>query len=121
MSRNKERRLGDRTRNICPARLFDVKGFSFDVTIMDMSSSGARIELPIGVHIPRVFHVQIINSEFDRSAEVAWRRLNMVGIRFVDEAEASSTVAAIHSETKSKRLTLTDLRMMVRPDATQSR
>jgi PilZ domain-containing protein len=56
-----------------------------DVTIIDMSISGARIRTPATVDFPEKFNLYIVSERLLLPAVVRWRSGDIMGIEFVGE------------------------------------
>ena|SRR5687768_3478459 len=59
---------------------------SIDVTIVDMSTGGARVRLPATTDLPEKFWLLVVAEKMLYPAEARWRRANMIGIEFTGEA-----------------------------------
>jgi hypothetical protein len=74
---------------------------TLDVTIKEMSETGARLKLSTTFIVPPTFQLLILNTNTGirerRSCETRWQRGDLVGARFIDPSEiapASSARAA---------------------------
>ncbi len=52
--------------------------------ILDVSNSGARLDVPATATVPQRFKLMIDSDGSERICDVVWRRENAIGIRFVD-------------------------------------
>ena len=56
-----------------------------NVTILDMSVSGARIRMPASTDFPEHFGLFVMSEKLLYPATARWRRGEMIGIEFVGE------------------------------------
>ena len=67
------RRLGERCKTSQRAEMFDAKNCITEVRVLDISTTGARIEVAPGESISRQFEIRISRNGEKRAAEVVWR------------------------------------------------
>jgi hypothetical protein len=64
---------------------------TFDVTIREMSETGAKLKLSTTFVVPPTFQLLILNTNTGirerRSCETRWQRGDLVGARFIDPSE----------------------------------
>ena len=53
--------------------------------ILDVSSSGARLDVHAAATVPQRFKLLIDVDGSERLCEVVWRRENSIGVRFCDQ------------------------------------
>lgn len=105
------RRLGDRIQARTRGRIVDAAGCVTDIWIVDQSSTGVRIEAPLGVSIDRKFNLLMGSREV--VAEIVWRRGFELGARFVGADEGAAN--ARPEPAAVKKLSLDQLRGLARP------
>jgi hypothetical protein len=87
--KNENKRTAERHRTLKSGRI-EVNGHSstFDVTIRDMSDSGARLVLKAVWIAPERFDLLVLNpnsGKADRHAcQRAWQKGTLLGVRFID-------------------------------------
>ena len=55
-----------------------------DCQVRDISDTGCRVTVESSAGIPDHFMLHILNGDVKRECEVAWRRSDMLGLRFID-------------------------------------
>ena len=94
-----ERRISPRRKSILQGRIYFNDGrSSFDCTIRDISSTGAKLAFSSAVETPSVIDLYLPNKKETHSAKVMWRRGDEMGVAF----EAAGTPAS--SSDLSQRL-----------------
>jgi hypothetical protein len=79
-----ERRLGQREPTLIRAKLVDQTGYEIGVWVRDLSSTGARLETPPYIDIPKRFMLRKVFKDRDEiEAEIVWRHGVDLGARFV--------------------------------------
>lgn len=63
-----------------------------DVKIRDLSTGGARIEMPPAINLPEEFGLLIMSQELLYPAVVKWRRGGLMGLAFVSEPHHVSAI-----------------------------
>lgn len=77
-----DRRVNDRKRMLRRGRIVFRNGYSIiDCIILDMSGEGARLKVSDWRNVPPAFALNLEN-DVTRHAEVRFRRLEVVGVRF---------------------------------------
>ena len=80
-----EQRHSDRLRAFLGAKIVFNGGNSVvDVTIRNLSETGAKIELDMPTSIPDQFELSIPAKSRSHNAEVRWRRIGSIGVQFID-------------------------------------
>ncbi len=106
-----ERRLGQRSKAKLPAQVIDPPGCRQGVMIIDISGSGARLELSWGASLPSRFTLRIKKENRDLLVDLVWRDSFYAGVRFVRADERIETRAPRRDEC-SKRLSPAELRQI---------
>ncbi|MGE3643796.1 MAG: PilZ domain-containing protein [Beijerinckiaceae bacterium] len=85
------RRLGERKKLRLPATVVNGSGTVTKVVVVDMSSSGARLELPFDAEIEWVHKLNFDLKHPEETCELVWRDHANAGVRFLraDELEES--------------------------------
>ena len=79
-----EKRRHPRSHVLRRARIVFRRGFSaLDCVVLDISPSGARLKVEEWLALPDKFELRIENGP-RREAEVRFRDMEMIGIRFMD-------------------------------------
>jgi hypothetical protein len=52
--------------------------------VLDISASGARIDVPSNAAVPVTFKLVIDLEGTERLCQMVWRRENSMGVRFID-------------------------------------
>lgn len=73
--------------------LFNKRASSVDCTIRDLSPTGARVVLPPGVTVPRLFELHIPSKEQYLDARQVWRTPDELGIAFGQETTSPPLAA----------------------------
>lgn len=77
------RRKDDRQRVLLSGRVVYRDGeVCFDVSLVNLSPSGARIRIPNGTGMPSHVHLIVVKTMTAYEAEVAWLRPPLAGLRF---------------------------------------
>jgi hypothetical protein len=108
------RRLGKRDPVLIHARIIDRAGYVTDVWLRDLSSTGARLETPPFVDIPKRFTLRyFLNEKREAEAEVVWWRGVDIGARFVTGEESIKSPKPDAVPTRRK-MSLAELRGLTR-------
>jgi hypothetical protein len=100
MKRDVQRRLSERAGIAASARILDGDSCVIDCKTIDLSTSGARLEIPSRSHVPSEFTLCVPSWGIERRAEVVWGSGDQLGIHFLfdspdpPEARVLSTPAA---------------------------
>lgn len=106
------RRLGLRTPTQSRGRVYDSAGRGVEVSIRDISSTGARLMVAAETAIPRQFLIRF--GEYEARGEVVWRKGADVGVRFVQPDENEGRVRGRAPELAPKA-SIEELRSAARP------
>ncbi len=107
------RRLGGRARVQAPARLVDEDGCITNVTVRDISMSGARIETPFGTIFPKTFYLRMGREHGDRRAELVWKTRIEAGVRFLpDDIKIAEAPPPMVEAAPARRVPMADLRKL---------
>lgn len=83
--RQGNRRMEPRRRVARTATIADQAALSpVPCVILDVSNSGARLDVPAQATVPQRFKLMIDCDGSERICDVIWRRENAIGVRFVD-------------------------------------
>jgi hypothetical protein len=77
-----ERRQHPRQRVLKRGMLTFLGGGGVDCTVRNISSSGARVDVPSPVGIPAQFHLVIETDQFIRRGRPVWNSDRQIGIAF---------------------------------------
>jgi hypothetical protein len=78
-----EQRKKPRHRTLKAGRIiFNQRRSVLDCTVRNLSSTGARLDVPSTVGIPEAFELIIESDEIARSCRVAWRTERRIGVLF---------------------------------------
>ena len=78
-----DKRSGSRQRVLKGGKIVFAGGsFNVDCTIRNISETGARLQVPTTVAIPDRFTLVDVQSRIRREATVAWRKGDLIGVRF---------------------------------------
>lgn len=84
-SRQGNRRLEPRRRVARTATIADQAALTpVPCVILDVSNSGARLDVPASATVPHRFKLMIDADASERICDVVWRRGNAIGVRFAD-------------------------------------
>ena len=86
-----ERRRYPRRNVDRPAKMFIPEGGSLPCRIKDVSRGGARLTFGWKGWLPRGFDLQDAFTGVRRAAQIVWRSVNGIGVRFTRLKPASST------------------------------
>lgn len=93
-----ERRGAQRRRQIKAAQIVYRNGHSvLDCEVQNLSETGARLRLGTLVEVPESFSLHFQDGR-RRMAEIAWRRGDLLGIRFIDTPGEAPAARAAASE-----------------------
>lgn len=86
-----ERRRSERKPVIRGGKIIYNEGHcTLDCRIKNLSSTGARLDLPMYTQLPETFVLMFADGS-KRPAEISWSRMTRVGIRFLDIQGDDST------------------------------
>lgn len=106
-----ERRLGSRERVRARGKVVLATGASMDITVIDLSPTGARLEVPLkDFALPKRFWLHVPRSDRIEEAEVVWRQGFEVGVCFA--ASKDDTVVADVGKAAAPRMSLAQLRAL---------
>ena len=54
----------------------------FGCTVLDVSTSGARVRVAVDRMVPKQFHLVIVRNRIAHKARVMWQRQQLAGVRF---------------------------------------
>ncbi len=78
-----ERRFAQRVRAFKKAQLIvDGHGGVYDAIMRNLSRTGALIDLPGTVFIPKTFTMRLTEDDLSRECEIIWRRDGLIGVAF---------------------------------------
>jgi hypothetical protein len=108
-----ERRLGERVHIQLDGQLILSNGRAVDITILDLSSSGARFQTPANARLPTEF-VTLRLPPDNREARAIFVRYfaKTASVRFMDDAAFQNALAR-PARAPSPRLSLTELRLLL--------
>ncbi len=107
------RRLGDRTPTRMAAKIIDDAGCVTNVSLRDISPSGARIETGYGAVIPRRFVLRLARDGRDCRVELVWRNGVEAGVRFIrEDAPVAAPPPRPVAVAPAARVSLADLRKL---------
>ncbi len=79
-----EKRTADRKRTLRAAKIVYNNNMSVaSCELRDISETGCRIAIESTAYIPNHFVLHVTNSGIRHECEVAWRKSNMMGVRFL--------------------------------------
>ena len=81
MTNDREKRAADRKPTSLPAHIITDQ-MSVACTILDMSSSGARLQVQPGLFLPKRLTIRAAEIGGNRVVEVVWRNRTQGGVRF---------------------------------------
>jgi hypothetical protein len=110
----KERRLEQRRSARIPAKAINPIGMALEVLVVDISTSGARLEVMSGAPLASHFSLYINHLNEIKQAELVWRGRWHARIRFVQPGEESKTLSQQSNTATSKRLSPQESRKMTR-------
>lgn len=112
MTKPAGRRLGERVPTRTPADVIDANDHMTRVMIVDLSRSGARLEIPFDCVLPARFLLRFGREGHARPAELVWRKGYDAAARFIEaDAEPSRPVLKVVPATK---IAVADLRKLVK-------
>jgi len=106
------RRLGERAKTNCAGKMLDGDGNVTEVTLKDISNSGARFEAPYGASIPRRFFLRIGAETAERPVELVRRNGAEAAVRFVAPDLPVAEPAPVIAVAPTTRVSLADLRKL---------
>ena len=85
MAESDQGRIKARRRTILGGKVFDDEGLMIKCTIMDLSTTGARIRCTRNFENSDFVNLKIDRFEELQRSEVMWRRDGQIGLQFVNE------------------------------------
>jgi hypothetical protein len=87
-----ENRRCKRSKTIRAGRIvFNNKQCVVGCTVRDLSETGARLEVPSVLDLPREFELIVTNGP-TRGCNVVWGASTLIGVRFVDREASARTI-----------------------------
>lgn len=81
--KQRERRFGVRCRTFKKTQvILHEQDSVFNAILKNLSRTGAKLQLPEVLHIPKEFRMRLVNEEIDRDCKVVWRKPGEMGIVF---------------------------------------
>lgn len=81
--KRRERRFGIRSRTFKKTQvILHEQDSVFNAILKNLSRTGAKLELPEVLHIPKEFRMRLVSEEIDRDCKVVWRKPGEMGIVF---------------------------------------
>jgi hypothetical protein len=84
-----ERRKYPRIRVLKGAKIVIGTSSVLDCVVRDLSSTGARIEIPNAIGLPEALDVTFDGGHTFRPCRLKWRTLNETGVEFFEAARAA--------------------------------
>ena len=82
--RARERRFGARCKAFKKTQVILPEQDSvFDAILRNLSRTGARLELPDVLHIPKEFRMRLVSEDIERNCKVVWRKPGAMGVVFL--------------------------------------
>jgi hypothetical protein len=76
-----EKRRSPRQKVFGPALILGPK-LESNCVIRDLSSTGAKLEVPAAIELPRAFNLMLLKTNSSRHVLLKWRRGNFAGVAF---------------------------------------
>lgn len=114
MKRDVQRRLSERARYAARGRIVDDELCVTDCKIIDLSDSGARLELPYASRIKSHFTLYVPSKEIERRVEVVWRSGYQVGVHFLVETLGAAEAPVAQPTPAPKPMSVDQLRKLVK-------
>jgi hypothetical protein len=91
---NADGRAGERRRTLLRGRICwgPHAALSVDCTIRDLSETGAQLRVPADQPLPSTFHLIEVRDGLAFEASIAWRRDDLVGVRFAANHDLTQAV-----------------------------
>lgn len=90
-----ERRREPRRRTLMTGKIAHVGGpISFDCTIHDLCTGGARVSFPNELGCPDENYLIVVRTGVAHTAQVAWRAPTRLGLRFIDSHDLGGETPA---------------------------
>ncbi len=83
----RKRRLDNRKKSQITASVFGQNGMVSDIKLIDISLTGARLDIPSEIDIAKNFKMLLGRCKIERYAELVWRTANQAGVRFLSDEE----------------------------------
>ena len=107
------RRLGDRVATKIAADIFSGTGLIGKGEIRDISTSGARLEIPWGMELPPRFHLRYGRDQKVASVELVWRKGFDMAVRFIQDLPLPEVATVAKPMSKAPKLSVMELRRLV--------
>ncbi len=114
MTTTPERRCGDRVNTCIVARILDQTGRKIQVLVVDLSISGARLEVRSSASLPKRFRLVFAQDGREFDAELVWRADGHAGVHFIDSDARPAPPPAAPERTSPTRPSPGDLRKIFR-------
>lgn len=85
-----ENRKSKRLRVLKGAKIVLGASSLLDCVVLDLTNSGARIKIPNTVNLPDKLALTFDGGHTCRQCWVAWRKLNVAGVEFLDATSQQS-------------------------------
>ena len=103
-----ERRLGERNPIFLRAQLIDDRAQALKIWIIDLSTSGVRLQVPTNADISKTFVLEFVYDGARKvDCEIAWRRGVEMGARFIT---SETEYRRPEKPVETTRLTVSQLR-----------
>jgi hypothetical protein len=114
MNRHGDRRLPERIDCNARARIVDEESCITECKLLDLSVSGARLELPYASRVKGRFMLVVPSKGIERHVEVVWRNGYQVGVHFLFETAESATPPVAPPTAAPKPMSIGQLRNLVK-------
>ncbi len=86
----KARRHEDRKKTQITATVYCQNGAVDDIKLIDISATGARLDVPTEMALTKHFRLLLGRSKIEKHAELVWRTSTEAGVRFLSDEEIAS-------------------------------
>jgi hypothetical protein len=107
----KARRNETREKTQINASVVSENGMVADLKLVDISSTGARLDIPSEVSLARTFKLTLGRTKIEKYAELIWRTSTEAGLRFLSDEETEEFLKT-KPGTRIRKTPLSDLRKM---------